>query len=116
MIEVYVIEGLTIQSKFLTNLLHIVCWLALMQLTLAALAGIMGPMVHRPKSMKGMMLNIKCWSVLLAHITGFASLNAWGTLSQAKFFTRNVGTEFLLVPVAVLYLFFLERITDNIRE
>lgn len=115
-LETYVTRDMHLGFQFLANLLHMLIWLTVMQLTLALFAGILGPNIHKPRSFTSMMLNIKCWGVLLSHITGFASLNAWGTLQQARFFqTRSMVIEFLVVPVAAVFLMITEKITKSIR-
>lgn len=115
-LNTYVLERLTLQWKFVANLLHMLCWLALLQLTLASFTGVLGPRIYKPTSKKKTTMNVKCWSVLLAHITGFASLNAWGTLQQAAFFKQLPGMELMVVPIAVCFLLVIQRITDVIRE
>lgn len=115
-LETYVLERLTLGWKFLANLLHMLCWLSILQLTLASFAGILGPKIYKPKSKKKAKMNVQCWSVLLAHITGFASLNAWGTLQQSAFFKGKPGMEIMILPIAVCFLRVAERITYAIRE
>jgi len=56
-----------------------------------------------------------CFAVLLAHITGFATINAFGTLQQ-KYFSASPFVAFLAVPLAFFGQGVIQRITDTIRE
>ena len=39
--------------------------------------------VHTDSVHKAVEANVECYAILLGHITGFAAINAWGTLQQA---------------------------------
>merc|ERR1719171_617899 len=52
--------------------------------------------------MEGVELNAKCWGLILAHMTGFASINAWGTVQQTAFFSQNWIISWLVVPAALI--------------
>merc|ERR1711957_863420 len=50
-----------------------------------------------------------------AHMTGFASINAWGTLQQFPWFSQTWYTALLALPAALCFQIFLQLITDKIR-
>lgn len=58
---------------------------------------------------------MKCYAVLLAHIAGFASINAFGTV-QAKFFKATPFHSFFVVIPVMIFILAMQRITDTIRE
>ena len=45
---------------------------------------------HRLVAGQALKINTVCWSTLLGHVTGFAAINAWGTLQQAS---QSFGLE-----------------------
>eukprot|EP00405_Crypthecodinium_cohnii_P042048 CAMPEP_0206553856 /NCGR_PEP_ID=MMETSP0325_2-20121206/16857_1 /ASSEMBLY_ACC=CAM_ASM_000347 /TAXON_ID=2866 /ORGANISM="Crypthecodinium cohnii, Strain Seligo" /LENGTH=994 /DNA_ID=CAMNT_0054053865 /DNA_START=50 /DNA_END=3030 /DNA_ORIENTATION=+ len=59
--------------------------------------------------------DLRCYSVLLAHLAGFASINAWGSVLQLPFF-RTKATSLLVLPFSGLGQFVLQRLTDCVRE
>eukprot|EP00933_Yihiella_yeosuensis_P036245 TRINITY_DN29996_c0_g1_i2.p1 TRINITY_DN29996_c0_g1~~TRINITY_DN29996_c0_g1_i2.p1 ORF type:complete len:1305 (-),score=357.71 TRINITY_DN29996_c0_g1_i2:106-3987(-) len=111
MLEYYILEGTDIWFQLVVDMLHMLGWFLMMQYCLAFLSGAVGghwenerlrTLQHveedkkinslagnlkRALSMKRhaeqLELNTECWATLLGHITGFASINAWGTLQQA---------------------------------
>lgn len=124
------------------NLGEVVVWFTFMQLAVAYLCGIFQSSIQRhegegvtmPKTVeawealdkKSKMavkhklseLEKKCgsYATLLAHITGFASINAFSNMQQLDFFRQSVGHSLLVVPIAWVVLTILQRITDTIRE
>jgi len=60
--------------------------------------------------------NAKACSILLAHITGFAAIHAFGTVQQLPFFAATPLRSFTVVLLAFLILHGLAQITDEIRE
>jgi len=59
---------------------------------------------------------MKCWAVLLAHLTGFASINAWGSLQQLDFFSSSPAMSFLVLPLATAGQLILQKVTFTMRD
>lgn len=60
--------------------------------------------------------NAKCWGTLLAHMTGFAAINAGGQLQHIKFFSRNAPMALLAAVVNLVFLLALFKATDCLRR
>lgn len=113
LVEVYVLEGMTLELQAVVDMIHMLIWYTVLQLTLAWISGAIG---DPPKSMDAMELNLKSIAVLLAHMTGFASINAWGAIQQLEFFRMSPWLSFSVIPISIIGQFCLQRITDSIRE
>lgn len=141
MAETYIIEplfgeGETTDGALAVDVIHMLVWFSLMQLALGWLSRATGPWQVEEEEMKELednnknmntneatleeeidtvKTNMACFAVLLAHITGFASINAFGTVQQ-KYFAESPCMAFLVIPLAFFGQQILQRITDNIRE
>jgi hypothetical protein len=104
----------------MVNMAHMLTWYVLMQLFLAWVCGVIGSFMGNAKTEyekeNSFELNVKCWAQLLAHLTGFASINAWGSLQQLSFFRKTPAMTLLILPAGMLGSFILQRITDTARE
>lgn len=112
LVETFFLEGMSLEFAVGVDMLHMLIWFGILQLTLAKISGAIG---EKPKSKEAMELNMKSVAVLLAHITGFASINAWGSLQQLEFFNTPL-MSFAVVPISGTGQFLLQRITDAIRN
>jgi multisubunit Na+/H+ antiporter MnhB subunit len=131
MVEAYIIvprygeaEGV---GALCVDVIHMLTWFAIMQLSLAWFSGAAGPWAvdteayealpedEQEKVKEDKEVNMSCFAVLLAHISGFASINAFGTM-QAVFFSSSPYMALMTVPVAFLCMQLLQRLTDTIRE
>lgn len=97
----------------IVDMLHMVFWFCMMQLALAKISGAIG---SKPTDLKKMESQMKCWATLLAHMTGFAAINAWATVQQWDIFTSNFILSFVPIPLALAGLFCMQRVTDSVRE
>merc|ERR1719399_1178363 len=61
-------------------------------------------------------VNLKCWGVLLAHMSGFASINAWGSVQQTAFFSSSPWKSFLVVPLGYITNLPILFVTNYVRE
>jgi hypothetical protein len=98
---------------------HMLLWFLLMQGSLAIISGAVGSTdveSWTPKKKDDVDANLKCFAVLIAHITGFASVNAWGFLQQSDTFSANPLTSLAVLPLAMLGQVILQRIFDKVRE
>eukprot|EP00928_Gymnodinium_smaydae_P071663 TRINITY_DN55199_c0_g1_i1.p1 TRINITY_DN55199_c0_g1~~TRINITY_DN55199_c0_g1_i1.p1 ORF type:complete len:585 (-),score=144.49 TRINITY_DN55199_c0_g1_i1:105-1859(-) len=103
----------SIWVKLGVGLVHMFFWYAMLQVTLAIIAG-----VHSSREVdeKRMELDMKCWAVLLAHMTGFAAINFWGEVQHLAAFAWCPLATFLVVPLAFGAQMMLQRLTDATRE
>merc|ERR1712232_436928 len=91
---------------------HMLFWFIVLQVALAWISGAIG---KPSENMNAMLLNLTCGYMLLAHLAGFASINAWGSLQQLSFFKQSPLLSFSVVPLSITGQFMLQRITDSIR-
>lgn len=132
MVEAYIITPIFGEHDYsrgalMVDVIHMLMWFTIMQVSLACLSGAAGPFQvseerqnemteeELEETLEAKEVNMKCFAVLLAHITGFASINAFGTV-QGYFFSSSVLQSTLAVPVAFVSMIILQRITDTIRE
>jgi len=132
LVEAYIInptfgEGDATMGALFVDMCHMLLWFIMMQLALAHFSGAAGPCAvdqevfeKLSKQKQELMkeekeVNMKCYAVLLAHLTGFAAINAFGTVQQI-FFASSALAAYLAVPIAFVAVVALQRITDNIRE
>lgn len=97
---------------FLVDMIHSFVWFIITNLVLAYISGAIGT---PPKSMEIVELDMKCWAVLFAHMTGFASINAWGTMQQMEFFRQTPLTTLFVVPIACIVMMTKFKVLDVIR-
>lgn len=112
-VEEFLLEGASLPFQLFIALCHMLVWFSIMT---GALAWISGAVGGKPESMKKCEANMKCWAVLLAHMTGFAAINAWGTMQQLSIFTDWPPMTFVCTPIAIGGLYVLTKTTDTIRE
>jgi len=126
LVEAYIIDAfhLSIYEEAALDLGHFLFWYVSLQVSLCKLSGAVGgvdaikhlPFLEQEQDKDRREVNLKCWSVLLAHLTGFASINAWGTVQHLPYFSSSPGRSFLSVPIALVGQVCLQRITDFFRE
>ena len=112
MVETFFLEGKSLEFVVLVDMLHLLVWFWILQLALATISGVIG---SKPRNKESTQLNMKTVAVLLAHLTGFASFNAWLSLHQLELFNTPFISLFVL-PISGTGQFLLQRITDVIRD
>ena len=112
MVETFFLEGKSLEFAVLVDMLHLLVWFWILQLSLAKISGVIG---SKPRNKESTQLNMKTVAVLLAHLTGFASINAWGSLHQLEFFNTPFMSLFV-VPISGTGQFLLQIIIDVIRD
>jgi len=132
MAEAYLInpifgEGDATYGALLVDILHMIVWFIITQVLLAVLSGAAGPWQvdeddfnkmsedEQEELKEGKEVNMACFAVLCAHITGFASINAFGTV-QNVFFSGSPFQALLTPIVALVSMLVMQRIFDNIRD
>jgi len=111
--------GFDSHQMCMVNMGHMLTWYMLMQLFLAYVCGVIGSFNSKSRTEyekeNNFELNVKCWAQLLAHLTGFASINAWGSLQQLPYFRESPAKTMLILPAGMVGSFVLQRITDTVR-
>eukprot|EP00927_Polykrikos_kofoidii_P017750 TRINITY_DN1810_c1_g1_i3.p1 TRINITY_DN1810_c1_g1~~TRINITY_DN1810_c1_g1_i3.p1 ORF type:complete len:595 (-),score=95.71 TRINITY_DN1810_c1_g1_i3:159-1943(-) len=108
--------------KCAANMVHMVFWFIAMQFALAHISGAIGditgnhPDVQKSVDRDKVIGNMACFALLLAHITGFASIFAWGTLQQLPTFSSTPQRALLVVPLAFAGQYILQRLANAIRR
>mmetsp|Transcript_30359 Transcript_30359/g.64290 ORF Transcript_30359/g.64290 Transcript_30359/m.64290 type:complete len:654 (+) Transcript_30359:1-1962(+) len=54
--------------------------------------------------------------LIMAHLTGFSAISAGGALQQSPWFRQNPFTTFLVVPLAIVFLVGMGKITECLRR
>lgn len=119
-VEEFVLEGVAerweldeVGTEVGTAMVHMVIWLTILQLTLAIVSGAIG---EEPEGgLEKVELNCRSWAVLIAHISGFATIHAFGTLQQT-FLDETPLMALGAVPLAYFGQFALFGIFDYIRD
>jgi len=108
--------------------LHMLFWFVVLQIFLALMSGAAGPCSvdleefeelndeEKEDVVRKKKVNMACYAVLLAHITGFAAINAFVTLQQLSWFAESWWRALLVVPIVLLVNLILQRVTDFVRE
>eukprot|EP00443_Scrippsiella_acuminata_P044143 CAMPEP_0115220020 /NCGR_PEP_ID=MMETSP0270-20121206/27229_1 /TAXON_ID=71861 /ORGANISM="Scrippsiella trochoidea, Strain CCMP3099" /LENGTH=605 /DNA_ID=CAMNT_0002634057 /DNA_START=28 /DNA_END=1845 /DNA_ORIENTATION=+ len=112
-LEAKVLKGASPEWKFCINWLHMFFWFLILQVTLAKVCGAIG---KEPEDKEEVEQHAKSAGTLLAHMTGFASINAWGSIQQLEFFRSSPGASFLVLPISFGGQFVLQRFTDWLRD
>jgi len=134
LVEAYIVtpifgEGDATMGALLVDILHMLFWFVVMQLALAKLSGAIDTNAVQDAREELRKTNEKefdkiyfqkrenmaCYAVLLAHVTGFASINAFGTV-QAIFFSASPFLAFMTPLSAVVIMLAVQHLTDVIRE
>eukprot|EP00405_Crypthecodinium_cohnii_P014142 CAMPEP_0206460604 /NCGR_PEP_ID=MMETSP0324_2-20121206/24843_1 /ASSEMBLY_ACC=CAM_ASM_000836 /TAXON_ID=2866 /ORGANISM="Crypthecodinium cohnii, Strain Seligo" /LENGTH=617 /DNA_ID=CAMNT_0053932323 /DNA_START=160 /DNA_END=2013 /DNA_ORIENTATION=- len=105
-------SGVSPEMKVLVNMGHMLVWFLILQLTLAWACGAVG---SPPSDLEDVELFIQCSGTLLAHITGFASINAWGSVQQISPFKESPSLCLLVLPISFTGQFLLQRCSDWAR-
>ena len=138
-LEYYVLEGMWIWYQLVVDIVHMSFWFVALQLVLAYLSGAMGAHAEvssmrnsvslsdslsptrrllRVQSaemhFEAVKINTICWATLLGHVTGFAAINAWGTLQQAV--PRDLLWCTLIPAVALFAIFCIYQATERLRR
>mmetsp|Transcript_52090 Transcript_52090/g.124036 ORF Transcript_52090/g.124036 Transcript_52090/m.124036 type:complete len:638 (-) Transcript_52090:47-1960(-) len=112
LVEANISEGLSLEKQAMIDMVHMLFWFTVLQCSLAWISGAVG---ETPKKKSDVELNLKCFAVVLAHMTGFASINAWGAVQQLPFFRASALRAFCVVPLSAIGILLLQRIADTIR-
>lgn len=105
----------------IAHMVHMMVWFSVMQLVLAHLSGAIGEITGRvvdyqeEGSKNKVRADMGCFAVLCAHMTGFASIFAWGTLQQLHPFNTSPIMSLSIVPLALLGQYYLQRVASKIR-
>eukprot|EP00930_Biecheleria_cincta_P036861 TRINITY_DN25267_c0_g1_i1.p2 TRINITY_DN25267_c0_g1~~TRINITY_DN25267_c0_g1_i1.p2 ORF type:complete len:326 (-),score=71.38 TRINITY_DN25267_c0_g1_i1:1228-2205(-) len=111
-IETTLLEGKPVYVCVIVNFVHMLFWYCMLHLSLAYISGAIG---EPPESREAVELNMKSVAIVLGHLTGFASINAWGALQQLEYFSTP-SMSFAVLPISCLGQFVLQRCTDEIRS
>jgi len=115
-VEEYIIEGGGEMWEVFVDVSQLLFWLSCMQVTLAITSGAVNELWGgTPPSMEKIEVNVKSLAVLLAHVTGFSSINAFGSVQQT-FFSDDPVLAFMIVPAGFFSLFALYHGFDILRD
>lgn len=91
---------------------HMLFWLVVMQMALMIISCAVG---EPPKGgLKEVELGMKSWALLFAHTTGFAAMNAWGSIQQS--YLNSEATVWLAVPLGLFGMAFFYKLFDVFRN
>eukprot|EP00418_Pyrodinium_bahamense_P094336 CAMPEP_0179037912 /NCGR_PEP_ID=MMETSP0796-20121207/14367_1 /TAXON_ID=73915 /ORGANISM="Pyrodinium bahamense, Strain pbaha01" /LENGTH=535 /DNA_ID=CAMNT_0020734223 /DNA_START=9 /DNA_END=1616 /DNA_ORIENTATION=+ len=111
--EVFLGEDAPAVLRLGVSVVHMLVWFLFLQLALAHISGAIGAPPKGEEQLEQMELQLKCWAVLLGHITGFAAINAFSTFQQQV--PRHWWATLFVAPLAWAVIFALGKITDAFR-
>mmetsp|Transcript_31775 Transcript_31775/g.87786 ORF Transcript_31775/g.87786 Transcript_31775/m.87786 type:complete len:594 (+) Transcript_31775:316-2097(+) len=79
--EIFFFPGCSDMWVFCVGLGHTIAWFIVLQAVLAYLCGVI-PGAKRPEKESDRHVPLKCWALLLAHITGFSGIHLVGEAQQ----------------------------------
>lgn len=100
------------------DIVQLVVWLFLMQIVLAISSGAVAEKSEwffQPKNIEEVEIMLKSYAVLFAHISGFAALNAWGSIQQ-NVLGHTPLQSLLVIPIGVVGLSLLYKGFAVVRE
>eukprot|EP00928_Gymnodinium_smaydae_P085027 TRINITY_DN6832_c0_g3_i2.p2 TRINITY_DN6832_c0_g3~~TRINITY_DN6832_c0_g3_i2.p2 ORF type:complete len:653 (-),score=166.63 TRINITY_DN6832_c0_g3_i2:117-2075(-) len=104
------------------SMVHMAVWFGIMQFVLALFSGAIDELLPQSilsrksfdkEKVEG---NLKCFATLIAHMAGFASIQAWGELQQLSFFSSSPLAALLVPLMSMCYQIVLQQITHTIRD
>jgi len=116
--------------KVLITMLEVLFWFLVMQACSACFAGAVpwaeqlpatadAPPGEERDRVQNMWLqrklNIKCWSGMLTHVTGFAAIASWERVQQSDPFSRNFWTAASVVPLGFVCIICMYRLAESVR-
>eukprot|EP00930_Biecheleria_cincta_P051982 TRINITY_DN37207_c0_g1_i1.p1 TRINITY_DN37207_c0_g1~~TRINITY_DN37207_c0_g1_i1.p1 ORF type:complete len:571 (-),score=75.84 TRINITY_DN37207_c0_g1_i1:138-1850(-) len=124
LIEHYVFEGFEIheQTQVILLLLFAAAWFGLLQLGLAVSSNLfVSEERYRmywatPAGKRCTKLNLHTSCLFLAHVTGFATIQAWATLQQLEWFKQDALHASLSIPMSILFVFVLSSGWGAVRH
>jgi len=113
LLQKFVIHLMSVELQVVANILHMLFWYVLMQVALGFVSGAIGKRSKKSPSVD--IVDVKCVAVLLSHITGFASINAWTTLQELHYYT-HVWEAFAVVIGCAIGQYALQHACDAVRK
>lgn len=115
-VEEYVIEGGSETWEVCIDIAQLLFWLSSMQLMLAITSGAINELWGGASPhMNVVEVNVKSLAKLLAHVTGFSAINAFGSVQQT-YFNSSPMCAVIIVPIGFAVLFVAFHFFDIIRE
>jgi len=115
-VEDYVMKGGTEMWEVMVDIMQLVFWLTSLQIVLALASGAVQELIGGAEpELEKVKLNLKSWSVLFAHLSGFSSINAWGSVQQ-KLLNGSPAMALLAVPLGFFGLWGTFHGWDKIRQ
>eukprot|EP00747_Dinoflagellata_sp_TGD_P132200 gnl/TRDRNA2_/TRDRNA2_175058_c1_seq1.p1 gnl/TRDRNA2_/TRDRNA2_175058_c1~~gnl/TRDRNA2_/TRDRNA2_175058_c1_seq1.p1 ORF type:complete len:515 (+),score=77.50 gnl/TRDRNA2_/TRDRNA2_175058_c1_seq1:110-1654(+) len=113
----WVFKDVSESTHTVVSFVHHFFWNFVLQIALAYLSGaLMNDDIKVQTDPESLDVDLKCFALLLAHLTGFASIMAWANLQQLEPFKQSPAFAALVVPFAIIYLFILQFICGKIRQ
>eukprot|EP00405_Crypthecodinium_cohnii_P014542 CAMPEP_0206444642 /NCGR_PEP_ID=MMETSP0324_2-20121206/15028_1 /ASSEMBLY_ACC=CAM_ASM_000836 /TAXON_ID=2866 /ORGANISM="Crypthecodinium cohnii, Strain Seligo" /LENGTH=548 /DNA_ID=CAMNT_0053912693 /DNA_START=189 /DNA_END=1835 /DNA_ORIENTATION=+ len=113
MVEHALLDGADETREMVIGIAHFLVWYCLLQYTLAFFSGALHKNVSE-NDFERAECQLKCYAILLGHITGFAAINAFGNIQQMV--SSSPAAAFAMVPISWLIIFMITQVADRIRD
>lgn len=105
---------------FWVDVVQCLLWFTILELLLASCTGMFGgkSFFDRLSVMQFAELkkNVKCFAVLMSHMTGFAAMHTWCTLQQTSPFNQSSLWSISVLPLAAVFHAFAALLSHRIRH